>query len=405
MNEKQVINTFNELTSELITKDYLPTIYNLAFERRRAEFVNRIPRSSENVEGLQVYITYLTKVPWAWRAMSEFGYTPTGAKFDAEEGYAQMGCHASNAIVSLTELEATKQGRWQNILDKQMRAIKETFPYYVRALLWSSQNSKKAIGKVSGVSNATVTLDTSGLWYDTSSKVAHLFVPGMFVQAYSGDSKVGSPVEVTDVDFKNGTVELASDPGLSAGDLFTCSDVGGLDQPYCENCPGIYDVIDDDNVFQGIDRSAHGSKFKPVIQDATDQTLNYELLDDFFHECYNPETAHTSREIVQKYWQDNLASAVRYQPGGMFVDGHEGVQVGATKLIVDDDVPEHDIVVPDHSNWQLADRGGLENTFGTGWEKISGRPFIEYNIHWWTLLIAMNVRNFGRMHSITETSG
>lgn len=397
----ETINSFNELTQELITKDYLPTIYNLAFDRRRAEFVKRIPRDSSNVEGLQVYITFLTEVPWAWRAMSEMGYTPTGSKFDANEGYAQLGCHASNAIVSLTEITATEQGRWQNIVDKQMRALNKTFPYYVRAQLWSSKDSKKAIGQVGSISSKTITLDTTSLWYTNTSQVAHLFEPGMYVQAYAGDTKRGEPVKVDDVFKKQGKIVLEKVPsGLSDGDLFVCSDIAGLDQPYNENMPGIFDVIDDSNVFQGIDRSAAGSKFKPVIRDGTGGSLTYDLLDDFFHDTYNPEFAHTSREVVNDYWENNMQAGIRYQPGGNFVDGFEGVQVGATKLIVDDDMPKREIVVPDHDNWQIADRGGLENTFGTGWEKISGRPFIEYNVHWWATLLAEDVRYFGRLKNV-----
>lgn len=409
--DTQVINSFAEWSEVLLDKVYLPAIYNVALDRRRAELVTKIPRSSDDVDGLQVYITYLTEIPWAWRAMSEYGYTPTGAKHDAKEGYASLGCHASNAIVSLTQLKAAQQQgnaaelerRWTNILDKEMGFIMDTFPLYMRALLWSSQNSKHAIGKVDSVSGNDVTLDGSGMWFSEQEDRAKLFVRGMYVQAYNGSSKVGNPVKVTDVNKSAGTVSLEADPGLSSGDLFTCSDIAGLDQPYEENCPGILDVIDDDNTFQGIDRSSAGSQFQPILKDATGLTLDYELLSDFFHDLYDPAQAHTSRDVVKKYWEDNLQSLVRYTPGGMFEDGKEGITIDGTRLIVDDDIPQHEIIVPDNENWQIADLGEMENLFGNSWQQVPGRPYLERTVDYWMLLLARDTRFFGRMYGITES--
>ncbi len=403
-NIQHTINSFNELTDEIIHKDYLPTMYDLSFRRQRSWLANDIPRSNENVDGLQVFIQYLIEAPWSWRAMSEFGYTPTGAKYHATEGWANLGCHAANAIVSLHELESTEQGNWVNILSKNMNWLSRTFPLYLRGLLWSSQNSKHALGKVGSVSGTTITLDGTGMWYSQQSDRAFLFEPNMFIQAYSGNTKVGDPMKVEEVDKPNGTVTVDKDPGLSAGNLLTFSDIAGMDQPYEENMPGVLDVIDDDNVFQGIDRASQGKQFQAHIEDATGLTLNYELLSDFFYRMYNPGTAHTSREIVKKYWQDNLQGNVQYTPGGMFVDGYEGVRVDGTRLVVDDDVPHHDIIVPDHGSWQIADRGGMENLFNKGWERIPGRPFLSYDVVYWCLLMATDTRYFGRMTNVTESA-
>lgn len=405
--EQEAINSFNELTDVLVKKVWFPTLYDLALERRRAELVQNIPRSNENVDGLQVHVPYLMEIPWAWRAMSEFGYTPTGSKYDATEGVINLGCHASNAIVSLHEITTSQDSdRWTNIINKNMRWIGQTLPYYMRGILWSSKDSKHAIGKVDSVSGTTVTLSTSGLWYSQTGDVAKLFEPGMYIQAYRSDSKVGEPMKVDDVDKKSGTIEVSADPGLSSGDLLTFSDVGGLDQPYDENVPGILDVIDDDNVFQGIDRSASGNrKFRSVIQDASGETLNYGLLKNFFHDCYDPEVAHTSLEIVKKYWTDNIQSGVRYTPGGMYVDGKgEGVQIDGTFLQIDDDIPAHEIIVTDDQNWQIADRGGIENLFQRGWERVPQRPYLSYDVVYWFTLMAEDTRYFGRLHSITEAA-
>jgi hypothetical protein len=397
-----VINSFNELTQHLIPKAYLPTIYELAFKRKRSWLADRVPRSSENVEGLKVYLTFLTRLPWAWRSMSEFGYTPTGAKFDSNEQYAQLSCSAASAIVSLTELEATAQGRWKDIVAKQMSALSRTFPYYVRALLWTSQNSTKALGKAASIDGTLVTLDNEGLWHTATEDRAKLFEKDMYVQVYRSGVKVGAPVRITGVDRKLGKIQISSDPGVADDDVFVCSDVAGLDQPYSTLMPGILDVIDDDNTFQGINRDTTGNEdFRAVLKDATGLALDHELLTNFFHDVYDPETAFTNWKIVRKYWQDNLASNVRYTPGGKFVDGVDGVRVGRTNLMMDDDVDEDKIIVPDFANMRIADRGGVENLFNKGWQQIPGRPFIEYVVVWWALLLAEDCRYMGLMHDIS----
>lgn len=405
-NPTQIMNSFNELSQELIPKAYLPAIENVAFKKKRSWFTNRIPRSSKDVNGLQVYLTFLTKMPWAWRSMSEYGFTPTGSKWSAEEQNAQLSCHAASAIVSHTEIEATaKEGpaRWKQIIQKEMEALGQTFPYYIRAMLWSSQNSKKAIGKAASISGTTVTLDNAGLWNTATEDRAKLFEPGMFVQVYRSDSKVGSPVEVTSVNKGAGTVTLASDPGVQDNDVFCISDIAGQDVPYTDLMPGILDVIDDDNTFQGIDRSASGNEqFQAQIQDATGETLDHTLLTDFFHSTYDPDYAFTSWKVIRKYWQDNLEAQRRFQPGNdPMVDGYNAIQVGKTKLVEDEDCDEDKIIVPDFDNMRIADRGQFENLFDKGWQQVPQRPFMEYTVVYWGLLLARDCRYMGMLDNIS----
>lgn len=405
-NETQIMNSFSELSQELIPKVYLPAIHEVAFKKKRSWFTNRIPRTQEDVDGLQVYLTFLTKLPWAWRAMSEFGYTATGSKFDAEEQNAQLSCHTASAIVSLTELEATESGgpaRWKRIIEKQMNALSTTFPYYIRAMLWSSQNSKKAIGKAASIASTTVTLDNAGLWNTETEDLTKLFEPGMFVQVYRSDTKVGDPVEVTAVNKGGATVTLASDPGIQDNDVFCVSDIAGQDVPYTDLMPGILDVIDDDNTFQGIDRSASGNEqFQATVDDATGLSLNHETLTDFFHKVYNPEYAFTNWKVIRKYWQDNMEAQRRFTPGNdPMVDGYNSVQVGRTTLVEDEDCDVDKVIVPDFENMQIADRGMFENLFGKGWQQVPNRPFLQYDVVYWGLLLARDCRYMGMLENIS----
>ena len=407
-NVTDVIMSFNELSAELIPKLYLPQIYDVSQRRRRAWLADLIPRSSEGVNGLKVYLTFLTRLPWAWRAMSEYGYTPTGAKHDADEMNAQLGCHAASAIVSLTEIEATANNaaRWTNIIDKQMQAIMKTFPYYMRALLWTSQNSKKAVGTVSSISGTTVTLDNAGLWHTETVDRCKLLEAGMYVQAYRSTAKVGSPVLVTSVNKAAGTLVVAADPGLADNDVLVLSDIGGLDQPYTTLCPGILDVIDDDNTFQGITRSDSGKEmFQSVVTDATSLTFGYEMFSDFLHSVYNPPRAFTNYRVLRKYWEDMIAENTRYTPGADVPEGYRGlsVMIDQTTLLEDDDIDSDKLIVPDFENMRLADRGGVENLFNKGWYQVPGRPFLEYVVVYWALLLAEDTRYMGLLDNIQLT--
>jgi len=399
----QTINSFNELSQHLIPKAYLPGITDVSFKRKRSWFTNRIKRSSQNVKGLEVFIDFITEIPWSWRSMSEMGFLPTGSKFSSAEQSAALSCSAASAIVSLHEIEATKgdPARWNDIIGKQMKALYTCFPYYVRALLWTSQNANKALGKVGSVVANVVTLNNTGLWNSVQKDAAKLFEKGMFLQAYRSTAKVGTPVKVTKVDRTLGKVTLSADPGLAAGDALVVSDIGGLDQPFSNLCPGIFDVIDDDNIFQGMDRSAAGGdQFSAIIEDSVG-ALTYEKVNSFLHAMYSPDIAVTSWELLQAYYTGNFQSNTRFEQGGSFVDGYEYIQIGKTKLLEDDDVDSDKIIVPDLDNMRIADRGGVENLFNEGWKQVPGRPFLEYHVVWFMLLLAEDCRYMGAMKGIT----
>lgn len=402
-----VINSVNELSTDLMKDAYLPMVREVAFKRKRSWLADRIPRNGEGVDGLSVKISFVTRLPWSWRGMTEFGYTPTGSKFATEGMTASLGCHAAAAILSLHALQAVKgpmvDAAWKDLIEQQMKALTKTFPYYTRALLWTSQNAKKALGKAVSVAGTTITLDNVGLWNTATTDRAKLFEAGMFVQTYRGTAKVGSPVMITAVDKELGKITLESDPGVADNDVFVCSDIAGLDTPYTDLFPGILDVIDDDNTFQGVDRSqAANAMFRAVVESASGVTFGYDLLSDFFHKCYNPAQAFANYKLVREYWKDNVQENVRYAPGGNVPDGYKGlsIQVDQTTLLEDDDVDMDKVIVPDFENMRIAE-AGVRNLFDMGWQQVPGRPFLEYVVAYWGLLLAEDTRYMGLLHTIT----
>jgi hypothetical protein len=399
-----ILATVNGLYDQAIKPTFMPALYDLSFRRKRTELCNRIPRNSKGVNALKVKATFKTESAWSWGALSEQGRTPTGTKATFAGNEVELSCHAASATASLHAIEACKSPEsFIDLMESSLTEIKDTFPLYLRALIWSSQNAKKAIGKVASVSGSVVTLSGTGMWFTIASDMAKLFERGMYVQVYRATEKVGAPVKVVSVDRILGKVTLSSDPGVQANDVITLSDVAGLDQRYTDKFPGLFDVIDDDNTFQGVDRSTAASEpFRAIVTSASGKTFNRATVSAFLRQVYDPAYAFVARETYDKYC-DNIATTVERSVamGQAYEDNIPFLQIGNTKLMVDDDVPQGEIIVPDFDNLRIADRGGIEDLFGMGWQKVPGTTIIEKNLVWWGLLMASDTRYMGRLHSIS----
>jgi hypothetical protein len=404
-----IVNLFKEFSGPIIREAWLPQIYDVAFDPTRSWFVPRIPRTSEGVRGMEVNIPFLTKLPWSWRNMSELGYTPTGNKLDSARQKFELGCAAASAVVSFKQLKGCRMevSQMQNLLDMQMDALRRQFPYFLRALVWSSQSSGKAIGKAASVSGTTITLDNAGLWNTALKDRAKLFEPGMVLQWYRGDVKLGTPVEVFAVGKGDGTVTLSADPGIADNDVCVPSDIGGLDSPGMENFPGLLDVIDDDNVFQGVDRSDSSYAWaRGRVVDATGVQFGYKPISTFLDTVYNPPKAFAHKDLVRAYWEQNFRSDIRYTQGGTFEDGFETVKVDNTTIYADWDTDRDKLIVADFESLKIYETGAMEILPGggtNGWRQVAGRTLLECPVGWWGTLGATDVRKMGVMTNIDLT--
>jgi hypothetical protein len=407
--EQDVMNAFDDLTAELLEKVYFGALYNIAFRRKRSWFVNRIERRSDEVQGLEVNLTFLKTYGWSWRPMTEFGFTSTGDKLEGAEMTARLGCHTASAQVTKTAIEGTDGdfSRIGSIVDRSMRGLLETFPYYIRALLWTPESG--ILGRADGAAVANVvTLDNTGLPHSNQRDAARYFEPGMVVQVYDlAQAKRGTPVHIISVDKELGTITLESDPGIALGDLFTLSDIAGQDETINQSSPGVLDAIDDDNTFQAVDRSlATNEALRSVVNDngGVPRLLDRTLLTNFLHDVYDPDHAFSEWRVVRGYWSDNFRGDIRYQQAMDFIDGYQGVQVGRTALVEDDDGHFDKIVVPNFPHMFIADKGNVESLFDMGWRQIPGRPFIEYPVVYWARLMADDTRHMGVLSDLNTTA-
>jgi len=402
------INLVSSFGEEVLRHVWRPKIYDVAFPVAQQDgswFFKRVPRDS-SVKGLTANIAFLTRLPWAWRAMSEMGYTPNGGQFDSDDMTVNLGCHAATAMLTLHALEATQgdEAKIGGLVNRQLEWMAKTMPYYMKALLWTSTGSLKAIGKAASFDGTTVTLDNAGLWHTLLADRAKLFVPGMVIQWYTGSTKNGDPCLVTGVDYDAGTVTLdylvgAALPTVLDNDIAVPCDVGGLDTPYTTNFPGLLDCLDDDNTFQGVDRSNDANAWaRAIVQSAAGQEFSHEYLAKFFRKLGNPRSAFTHPEILDRYWQHNFVSQRRFADTRAFVDGYDSIKIGMTTLFGDMDCDRDKLIVPDfgEDGLKILDHGEVEAMFGdTSWKQVAGRPFIEHTEVYWATLAGNDFRRQG----------
>ncbi len=399
-----IVMAFNDLTNEVIREAWFPRIYDVSLRPQRSWFQRRIKRDSSVIDSMKMKIAFMSRLPWAWRGISPHGYTPTGTKFEVANQEFELASAASAAAVTEHMLRATKMraSEMTDLANAQMGMIEKTFPYFMRCQWWSSQGGKKAIGKVASNSTTEVTLSGTGMWFSETKDRAKLFERGMVIQVYdsSGDKR-STPITVTDVDLTDGKVTFDRDPGFEANDILVPSDIGGLDTPYMENFAGLLDVIDDDNTFQGVNRAlAANSMFRAYTEDASSADPDYSLISKFLDKVYNPPEAIAHKDLVRKYFMDNLQANVRFTPGGTFEDGFQYIEVDNTRIYAEWDCPRDQLLVPDYENMKLADMGAVENLNGEGWVRVAGRTIYEYIVIWYGAPYAIDCRKMGRLYDI-----
>lgn len=404
-----ITQDFNDFMNEVIREAWFGPLQNVAFQIERSYFANKVRRTSEGVKGLVVKLPFKTGQGIGWRGMNAHGgVTPTGSIATVNSMEFELGCHAAAAEITLEEITAFKTAEekaegWPDLINQKMRELYDAMPYYMRAMLWTGQAANKALGVQDGsASGSVVTLDNDGLAHsENAADRVKLFEFGMWVQPYSSsDAKLGDPVQITDIDKSNGTITLSDASACEDNAYFVCSDIAGQDVPHTDKFPGILDVIDDDNTFQGVDRSASGNKWaQAIVTDGSALTLNYENLSKFFYDCYEPTEAMCHGDLMRAYFSSQLAENTRYQSRD-YKDGFTSIEIDSTRLVAADDVDRDKIIVPDLKNMWVAELG-VSNLFDQGWYPLHKQAMLEYVLTYWGRLVAKDCRRMAQLHSMS----
>ena len=414
------IDTFASLSSgELLLENFLTTLQRLTFDKKRSWLTDRLRRSSDGVTGTQVQIPYLTKTNWPWRATDlQDGYTPTGSPLDGKRATLALTSEAALMWFGLAGLagagtvgfKAIKDCEGDaaaiDLLSEQLKALGDTFPYAYRNNLWTPSSGILGRGNEEA-SGSVVTLDNDGLWATNVLDRAKLFEVDMWVQIIDGTTLAakGAPVQITAVDKKLGKITLSDVTNYANNDYFVPSDQAGLEVSYGKFSPGLLDVIDDDNTFQGINRSlAANSRFRAQMKNASNAALTYDTASDFFYDCHDPKFAITDYRVIREYWKDNQRSNIRFEQGSNYADGYRAVTIDKTQLVADEDAHVDKVLVVDLDNIMVADAGAFQNLRNEGWVRVPGRYYLEYIVVYWMLLYGIDVRYSGQLYGINYSA-
>lgn len=410
----EVFTAMSDLEDDVVREPFLTqNVMDVAREVETGSFLaDKIQDQSTGIKGIKAKIPFKTKKNTSMRPMGRTGYTPTANKIGVDSQEFELKGNAVTAMVTFEDLLAT-DGDHVLIADLMTDSIQDCYdvaPYYRRMNIWTPSSGE--IGQVASISGTTVTLDNAGLMNNGTYDYVKLFYEGMYCAVYSSAGAFKGVVQILEKDDVNGQLEIDADTsptGIADNDLLYVSDIAGDEDGKDNSSTGIYEVIDDDNTFQGVDRSVAGNRWaRAYVEDHSSADITFDDLAQFFHECQMPEFAVTDYRVVNHYWDEYLSGNVRFVQGGesrSFIDGYTYVQVDKTKLVEDVDGPYNRIIVPDLKNMRYYTKGTFQNLDGgSGWVRVDKRPFFERTLVQYALLGATDCRRMGRLDDIDITA-
>jgi len=412
MDASTIMLTHAEVLDKLMHEVFLPTMLKLAFNKKRSWLLNRVRRGSLGVKGLRVKVDAITDVPWSWTQVGEHGSTPDNGKWNAKPQYVDLNLALSTAQMSAHNIEQT-EGNRDALIDLVQGGVKnvyDTLPYFMRQKYWTRSNGY--MGRVGGNPvGELVTLDNAGMDFGTGSTAPEigdrtkLFVRNMQLQiidGVTGKAKNVRPVRVEYVDRRAGKIRVDDASNIADNDYFVISDVTGANKNQISGT-GIYDIIDDSNVIQGIDRSVAGNEaFRAVVHGngGTPRALTYDVLSEFLFDCYDPAYAFTSKAVVRNYLERYRDDKLRYT-STEFSQNYTGFRVDNTSVIVDDDADSDKVLVMDLDNIKIAEiDGGIKDFTGKGWYHVPKTTYWETVFAYWASMYVNDARYSGKLVDI-----
>lgn len=401
--ETNILTLWNNLTAHVFKDQFLGGLIDVAYPIEDYPFfADRIPHTSKGVKGITADIPFRTRMNSSTRATDgRIGHSPTGNPEAAQHQTFTLASITSAANVSLIDIEATNgdHNLMASLMTQAVEDIYKGLPRYYRKLLWTSTTG--IVGVSSGVpAGVVVDIDNAGLWNATTGDRLKNIWPNQFLQVYSSGFVYKGTVQVLETDPVNDQFTILGDlpapNAIANDDVFTVGDIGGKEQTYNIDSPGILDMIDDNNTFQNINRATAGNHWARAHMDATGGLPTFVKLKEFFHQLGQPTYAITDYRNVSWYYEQNFREDKRYGPNQTeFLDRYSMVTVDKTKLVEDDDALQDRIIVPDLSNCALYTKGGLTNVNGEGWVRIAGRWIQEWVGIQHLLLGAKDCRRMG----------
>lgn len=411
-----------QTADELLVKTYLPGLQAIINRPSKDSWLMKnLKKRSDMVRGTRANILFMPRQDWGWRPVHPgTGVFPSGGKVHLAEMGFRLAMHGAGIQVNLEELANLGPDNPEgliNLMATKVDPVIDGFPTYLQLMVRTPQSGIVLVAS-GAESSLSVAVDNAGLANTITGQRLMWLEEGMYLQWYRGvRTKVGEPVAILYLDHDNDTVYLAESRGVADNDFAVVTTIDGDEDMYYigggtgseqEMSPGIYDVLDNDNTFQGIDRSLATNHWaRAVVKDMSAAVPTKATLRKFFRDC-NATVAHTSPKVLDYLYEQLFVSKQQFVNTKDFKYGWGSIKFENTDIVGVPDGLDNSIDVIDFDEVFIAQKGGIEDPFGKGWYELPKSTKQCRDFCWWGRLVAKKVsRKNGRYFNfiITNTIG
>lgn len=410
---------WTEIAESLLQQTYLPGLVQ-TLERASAEswLLSNLKKRSDMVRGTRAYMLFMPQVGWGWRPVHPgTGVFPSGGKARLAEMSYRLAMYGAGIQLSLEELANLNEDNPESLIplmDTKVQPVYDGFPSFLQVMIRTPQSGIILVASAAE-SSLGVAVDNSGLWNTITGERTKWLEEGMYLQWYRGTrTKVGDPVEITYVDHDNNKVYLAETRAVADNDFAVLATpdgegdmyyLGSEDENEQEGSPGIYDVLDDDNVFQGVNRALATSHWaRATVVNRSAGVITKATLRKFFRDT-GASFATTAPEVLDYLYDQLFTSKERFANTERFKFGWESIKFQNTNILAVPDGLQDSIDVVDTDEVFIATKGDIEDPHGKGWYPLPKSTRRCRDFAWWGRLCARKVgKKNGRYHGFVLSS-
>jgi hypothetical protein len=412
-----------QLSEQLLVKTYLPGLQKIINRASTDSWLMKnLKKRSDMVRGTKANILFMPRQDWGWRPVHPgTGVFPSGGKVHLAEMGFRLAMHGAGIQINLEELANLGPDNPEGLIDlmgTKMDPIAEGFPTYLQLMVRTPQSGIVLVASAAE-SSLGVAVDNYGLPNTVTGQRLKWLEEGMYLQWYRGvRTKVGEPVPITYLDHDNNVVYLAESRAVADNDFAVVTTIDGDEDMFYiggtgtgneqEMSPGIYDVLDDDNDFQGIDRSlAVNNWARAVVTNMSGAVPTKATLRKFLRDT-KATVATTSPEVLDYLYDQLFASKQQWVNTEEFKYGWRSIKFQNVDIVGVPDGLSDSIDVVDFNEVFIAQKGGIEDPFGKGWYELPKSTKQCRDFCWWGRLVARKVsKSNGRYHNfiISNTIG
>lgn len=411
---------WTEIAENLLVKTYLPGLQKVIDRAADDSYLMKnLKRRSDMVRGTQANILFMPRQGWGWRPVHPgTGVFPSGGKVTMGEMGFRLAMHGAGIQLNLEELANLNPDNPESLIplmETKIQPIYEGFPTYLQLMVRTPQSGIALVASAAE-SSLAVAVDNSGLWNTVTGQRCLWLEAGMFLQFYRGvRTKVGEPVEISYVDHDGDKVYLKESRGVADNDFAVVTTIDGDEDMYYigsetanqqEMSPGIYDVLDDDNTFQGVDRSVATNFWaRAVVKDMGGSAVPTKAtLRKFFRDT-KATVATTAPEVVDYLYDQLFVGNTRYVDTERYKFGYDSVKFQNVSILGVPDGMRNSIDVINFDEVFIAQKGDIADPFGKGWYELPKSTKQCRDFCWWGRLVAKKVsRRNGRYHGFVISS-